>query len=148
MSSELAYAAGLMDGEGSVMLYKKIAAQRFKYPKCVIDNTSKELVEHMHTIYGGSLRSRTRLKYKEKDIHRWEVQGQRCINFLNKILPYLKEKEKIRRAKLIINQYKKITKFNYTKEEAQKKIDFETEFYKNSERKQFLKGAHKWQENN
>lgn len=141
MSEKLAYAAGIMDGEGSVGLYRKSSTQRFRYPKCSVDNTSIELVEFMHKYFGGSLTSRKRKSY-EKDLYRWQIQGQRCMDFLEDVLPYLKEKEKVRRAKLILSQYKKITKYSYTEKEAQKKIDFESEFYKNSERKRFLKGVH------
>lgn len=138
--NDYSYAAGLMDGEGSISLYRKSSVQKYKYPKCGIDITSIELASYMHKTYGGSFTSRK--KPKEKILYRWEVKGQRCMDLLKNILPYLKEKEKVRRATLILNSYKKVTKHRYTKVDEKRKIEFETEFFKNSVRKRFLKGIH------
>lgn len=46
------------------------------------------------------------------------------------------EPEKVRRADMIINEYRQVTKRNgfYTPEDWQKKMDFQKEFFKNSKK--------------
>lgn len=53
------------------------------------------------------------------------------LSYTAGILPYMKEPEKIKRAQLIVNEYKQLTPRNgkYSKEQLSKKLNFEERFF-------------------
>src|SRR5208282_961720 len=81
--------------------------------------------------FGGSLTTKNVDLEKHSVGKDWEANHNRALTFLAKILPYLKEKEKIRRATLILVEYKSVTKRNgkYTLEEHKAKLEFEKRFF-------------------
>ena len=139
--TDLAYAAALMDGEGSIILTssgKNLKGKdfRFRSLRCSLASTSKELLNFMSNTFGGKITSHKIYNKKHLQQWGWKLYTKDSQQFLKLILPYLKEKEKIRKAKLIINKYKKYTKKQYfvvyTNKEINKKLKFEKEFFKNS----------------
>lgn len=130
-----AYAAGLMDGEGSIMLSRAHAVGSaqggaFRQPTCTLSSTSRELVEFMLQEYGGFICNQKKYKEHHKQAWIWRVSYTRANKLLRRILPFLKEKEKIRRAKMIVEEYPKLTKRNgqYTEQQRQLKLAFEKRF--------------------
>ncbi len=138
---DLVYAAGLFDREGSIILFTngtKLKGKDFSFRslRCSITSTSKELLNFMLNTFGGKIYSRK--VYNKNYMKKWEwiISAKDSQQFLKLILPYLKEKEKIRKTRLIINRYKKYTKkqyfVRYTNKEINEKLGFEKEFFKNS----------------
>ena len=113
---ELAYIAGIIDGEGHLGISKNTTKrQRQKSPKyqsevCVI-NTDKRLMDWMEQRVGGLVNARTSkssLNPKWKISYRWRIQEGRHQDFLRSILPYLVIKK--RQAELIIEYWNKKTR--------------------------------------
>jgi len=92
------YAAGFMDGEGSIT----IAApnnQRGWYPKVQISQVDPAPLVWLQQRWGGSLHAVRRTYLREKhgqkasDIWLWQVSTQMCVRFLDDLLPFLRVKK-------------------------------------------------------
>ncbi len=93
---DLAYAAGIMDGEGCVGIYKKRETRvrlGYTYGLAVeITMCSSTIPMWLHKNFGGSLNDYAGRKENHKRIFVWQVVAQQAKSFLELILPYLKEK--------------------------------------------------------
>ena len=71
--------------------------------------------------------------YKEnhKQSWHWTLVGNKVLNLLPKILPYMLEPSKVYRANLLVSEYNKLTPRNgkYTDEMKSSKRDFEYRFF-------------------
>lgn len=110
--SDLNYIAGLFDGEGTI--YWNDRNKKGSGWPCVaifmIDREGLELIHKYYPhkkgkLYIHSPEQLTPLGNKRQLQYGWKVQGQRAVNFLNEILPYLKLKRRIEKAKEVINQW-------------------------------------------
>lgn len=130
MNEICAYMAGILDGEGSVLL-NKINKSRFRTPVVSISNNDKNIIKLFYNNYGGSIIKKKKYKEKHEQSYEWRVTYYKAINVLKDLLPYMLHKEKIRRANLIINIYPIVTKRNgkYTDKEILDKLEFEKEFF-------------------
>ena len=96
------YAAGLFDGEGSVVIAKKKPrkpTQRTTYELSVgVGVCDKEAMDRIGDEFGASpfLKNRTKPKGKEywSDYHSIQLHGNNAIRFLQQIYPYLRLKAK------------------------------------------------------
>lgn len=125
------YTAGLFDGEGTVTLSKITASSKFRIPVVSISSTTKELIDFLKSNYGGSVSNHKTYKSHHKASWSWKLSYNNAIDFLERMIPYIKEPEKLRRASLIVNQYKKLTSPNgrYSPEEEIAKLEFEEVFF-------------------
>lgn len=128
---DLAYTAGLMDGEGTVTLIKSHSTDRYRYPNVSITSTTHELIEFLVDNFGGLARAQKTYKEHHKQSWSWLIRGDKAIEMLELLVPYMKEPEKIRRANLIIEKYKSVTPRNgrYSTEMHLAKLAFEAEFF-------------------
>lgn len=130
-ATQLAYAAGLIDGEGTVTL-TRMSRNQWRSPVVSVSSTTYELVNHLKTTFGGTL---VRLAKPKAPHHRqawhWQVSRDNAIALLAAVEPLMLEPEKKRRARLIVSRYKQVTPRNgrYTLEGALAKQDFEDEFF-------------------
>jgi len=124
------YTAGLFDGEGSVMLLKSYKS-KFRVPTVSITSTSKSIIDFLTKNFGGIVCNQKVYKSHHKQSWSWRINYDAALNFLSKIYPYLIEEEKVRRTKLLLEQYKQVTVRNgkYSPELLAKKKAFEVEFY-------------------
>ena len=110
---KLAYLAGIVDGEGSICIYRVNPAKynRYQNPSfrgvLNISNTKKELfdwIEKQFSNLNKSKKHRRSIFKKnsthERWIYEWVVQGHRVIDICTQILPYLVIKK--RQAELMI----------------------------------------------
>ncbi len=127
---DLAYAAGLLDGEGSVCLIRPRKDAPHKYPFIYMTNTSTELVGHMYALFGGRVRTKKVYRKHYKPAYEWMVSGDTCIEALKRMIPYMRDAQKIKRALLIVEEYKAVTSRNgkYSNEAVGAKQDFENRF--------------------
>lgn len=128
---EKAYIAGIIDGEGSIML------QRFHYneypsPCISIASTTHELLDWIKSVIGkGVIKQKKNYNNsKHKDCYSYILKYNDAIKLLEDIYPYLIIHSKRKRAELILNKYKVLTPRNgrYTEELLKAKSDFYNEF--------------------
>ena len=107
---EIAYLAGIIDGEGSIML-SKYHQSEFPCPCISISSTDLELLEWVRDKIGSGRINRKK-NYninKHKTSYTYVVYYDTAIDVMNKIEPYLVIVKKKLRAKFITENYKKIT---------------------------------------
>ena len=88
--ADLAYTAGIVDGEGSIGFVRVEQRKRFQLVVSVT-NTNEWLIRWLKFSFGGSIYVERR-KGKDKDLWFWQVNARKALEFLKLILPYLKLK--------------------------------------------------------
>ncbi len=99
---ELAYAAGIVDGEGSISIFlcnsNKRKEQYYSLQFAVV-NTNHKIIKWFKDNFGGS----TRLKgcSDSPECMMWRITGKKASNILEQLIPYLHIKQD--QAKLAIS---------------------------------------------
>jgi hypothetical protein len=127
---DVIYAAGLIDGEGTITLSRKSAKETYRHPVVAVPSCTPILVEAMKSLFGGFICNK-KSKPEHTPSQAWHVSYNAAISCLEQIVPFLKEPEKIRRAKLILEEYKQLTPRNgrYTVVQREAKLNFEKRFF-------------------
>lgn len=123
--------AGLLDGEGTIGISRSDTKGRFRAPYISITSTTPEIIEWLKNTYGGNVSIQKTYQAHHKQAWSWRLRNlPQIFSLLENVLPYMLEPEKIRRGKLILNEYKLVTPRNgkYTPIMLQAKIDFEKDF--------------------
>jgi len=130
MKDNLAYTAGLIDGEGTITLLRGRAKDKFRHPVVSVTSTSPELIEFLHQTYGGVIVNQKVYKSHHKKSWSWKLTYDTAIEFIRQIRPYMRESSKCNRCDMILATYKSLTNRNgkYTAEQIQSKLAFETAF--------------------
>ena len=92
--TELAYTAGIVDGEGCLGIYLANNGENYKptyYAIVTVVNTDKCLLQWLEKSYGGRV---FQVRHKEegknwKPIWRWEIRTSEALQFLTAIYPFL-----------------------------------------------------------
>lgn len=131
ISEEKAYIAGIIDGEGSIMLIKNHNNQ-FPSPCISISSSTIELLEWIKQKTGiGKIKGKKNYNLeKHKNSYTYIVKYDEAIYLLKELLPYLIIETKKKRAVLILDKYKKVTPRNgrYSPEMLELKTAFYNEF--------------------
>lgn len=128
LETEKAYLAGIIDGEGSIML-TRFHRNEYHSPCVSIASTDLELLEWVKsTIGSGKITSKKNYnEEKHKDSYTYTIIYDDAIKLLKDIEPYLVIYKKKSRAQHIISKYKKVTLRNGKYNETQKLI--KNQFY-------------------
>lgn len=130
-SEEKAYIAGIIDGEGSIMLLK-FHRNQFPSPCISVSSTTIELLNWIKSVTKvGTIKNKKNYNSeKHRNSFTYTIKYNDAINLLVQIEPYLVIKTKKERAKLIIENYKSVTPRNgkYSKEMLKAKRDFYKKF--------------------
>ncbi|GFZ32435.1 hypothetical protein CSC2_29610 [Clostridium zeae] len=130
-NEEKAYIAGIIDGEGSIML-TSFHSNELHSPCVSIASTTLELLQWIKdkTNTGVIKRKKNYNTERHKDCFSYTLRYNDAINFLEMISPYLVIESKKRRALMIINEYKSLTPRNgrYSEELLEKKRKFYERF--------------------
>jgi len=128
---EDAYAAGLFDGEGTVTLSKRERKALFRHPVLSMTSTTYVLVLFMQRQFGGHISTHTQKNEKHSMAWSWKVSHVAALRAAKRLYRLLKEPEKIRRMRLLINKFESVTVRNgkYTDEQLKKKLQFEHDFF-------------------
>lgn len=94
-SEELAYIAGLFDGEGSVNFGN---ARSTKFIRIFVTNTNLEILEWLKSIFGGDIKPLSSRKSGWKKGYCWRLQWSRAVEFLSSIEPW----SKIKRPQIVV----------------------------------------------
>ncbi|MDF2883079.1 MAG: hypothetical protein K0R54_3636 [Clostridiaceae bacterium] len=129
--TEKAYIAGIIDGEGSIML-QKFHSNEFPSPCISIASTTYELLDWIKSVIrkGVIKQKKNYNSSKHKDCYSYILKYNDAIKLLEEIYPYLIINSKRKRAELILNKYKALTPRNgrYSEELLKAKYEFYTEF--------------------
>lgn len=114
-STTLAYIAGLLDGEGSIVIgMTKVTSPRPRplvwpshWLQVGIVNTNKDLIDWLHRTIGGHIsdNSHAPSRKRQRPCWAWRIISNQAQEFLEAILPYMRVKR--RQAELAIEFQKK-----------------------------------------
>ncbi|MFC0559386.1 LAGLIDADG family homing endonuclease [Halalkalibacter alkalisediminis] len=131
-TTEAAYLAGIIDGEGTITLTKMHHSEN-RRPIISIASTEKELLTYIQKLIGGYI---TNKKNYKPSIHKDSFvltikKKQNIFTTLEGILPFLRIASKKKRAAHILEKYDLTTPRNgkYTTEALALKHQFEEEFF-------------------
>lgn len=130
-SIDIAYFAGLIDGEGSICLSKRSATHKFRYPELHISSNTKEIMDWLKATFGGMIVTKKPRPKQPNVGYIWRVQDGRAVSLLRAALPHMKEPNKIARAKLITEEYHGVRVRNgfYTETQKLDRLAFEERFF-------------------
>lgn len=105
----LGYIAGLVDGEGTISLYKREDLRGNKVVMIQIGMTHKATIEWLHKI-GGTICPRKPRKPNHSTCYVWRLQGiLDMLSFLEAIYPFLITKRQAATKAIEFLQWKKVT---------------------------------------
>jgi len=116
--TDIAYIAGLFDGEGCIMINKTIYRPRTYYQLYVQVNMSSQwIIEYLQFTFGGSVHKYEHSQYypNAKPQWAWKAYGLAAVEFLKAMMPYLKLKKSQAELGLLF-QSKKLSKSDYLRE--------------------------------
>lgn len=120
--TELAYIAGIIDGEGTITLIRHHSNQT-PSPEISVANTNLRLLQHLKKVVGSGVivKKKTYQKHHTPS-YVWTLRSNAALVLMKSILPWLLIKDE--RAKLILKDYKRLTPRNgrYTKKQLEQKI--------------------------
>ncbi len=119
---EIAYAAGLFDGEGSVSLVCH-RSNRSHSPQVAVASNDREVLAWLQKRWGGSIVTKQPRKVTHSVSYDWRLTDRRALAFLRLIRPFLVIKRKVRRIDLLLSEYIACTPRNgrYSDEMAERK---------------------------
>ncbi len=131
LETEKSYLAGIIDGEGSVML-TRFHKNEYPSPCISISSTDIELLEWIKdtTKCGKITNKKNYNEERHKNSYTYTVIYNDALKLLKEIEPYLVIKQKKLRAQHILNKYKEVTPRNgkYSDELKKKKEQFYADF--------------------
>ena len=90
----VAYIAGIIDGEGTITLSKIHKTSKFRHPVIAVSSTSYEILQFIHTHYGGTIINHKTYKKHHKRSWVWKTTYNKAIKLVSDIYPYLLDKTK------------------------------------------------------
>lgn len=130
---DAAWLAGIIDGEGSVTLTTERKRQKFKQPQLCVTSTSRNIIDTIERITGvGHVRIKLRREEHHKDAWSWQVKnGRQVLDVLTQILPFMREENKVARARLLTDNWLRVTMRNgrYSESQMEEKLAFESAFF-------------------
>ena len=111
----LAYAAGFFDGEGcitfsKIMKYNPMMKKRYPCTtiRMEVTNTDYTIVKDLRNFFdiGRLYKLKPRKKGYKKQL-RWQLTHRQAEKVIKKMLPYMREKNKIRQGKKVLDHYEK-----------------------------------------
>jgi hypothetical protein len=127
--TEAAYAAGILDGEGSISVTRNHSG-RWPSPQVSVASTDRELLEWLQVRFGGSISTKQPRQPQHSLSFDWKLTDRRALRFLMMVKPHLVIERKLRRCDLLLQAYLECTPRNgrYTEEMLQKKQVFLQKF--------------------
>lgn len=101
---EANYLAGLIDGEGSIVLYRRIRkdTKKVQFVPIVVIAMNSPVLKELWKLYGGSLTQSPPYKLPTVNYsYHWSLMNRKILKpMMERILPFLREKKK--QAKLLL----------------------------------------------
>ena len=100
---ELAYLAGIVDGEGTVTMSR--SGTRTYRPAVNVDSTDRELIEWIHERCGGMIIEKKTYKSHHRQSYIWRLRNFAAVEMLAAILPFMVIERKRKRAEIIVRDF-------------------------------------------
>lgn len=104
-----AYLAGILDGEGSIVLEPYKGMWRISVN---VDSTDRELLEWLKARYTGYIVTKKKYQDHHRQAWTWRVVNRPALAVLEAALPFMVIERKIARAKLLLEEWPKCTPRN------------------------------------
>ena len=91
ITTKIAYIAGFFDGEGCVRIKQSNQGGNSYYVIAHITNTNQSILKEVQELFGGTIRMQER--GPNKDIYNWQITSAEAVDFLQTLVPFLKEKQ-------------------------------------------------------
>jgi hypothetical protein len=96
---DLAYMAGIMDGEGCIHIGcnhhpTSGLVKPYYWLESMIGMTDRYICDLFHTRFGGTVRNTEKATEKWRAKWMWRISGKQAAEMLNSLLPYLRLKHK------------------------------------------------------
>lgn len=101
---DLAYMAGIVDGEGSIVLTRKYR-NGMPIPVLAVDSTDPELLDWIKETFGGSIKTKKKYAAHHRQAYTWTLTRRQALGLLEKLLPFLKLHRKRARVELLLECY-------------------------------------------
>lgn len=120
--TEAAYAAGILDGEGSISLVR-VHKTRSPSPQVSVSSTDRELLNWLQERFGGTIVRKRTYKPHHSPSYDWKVTDRKALSVLACLRPFLVIRRKIERCDLLLADYLACTPRNgrYTVEQRERK---------------------------
>jgi len=121
VSLTLAYVVGLFDGEGSITICvskpKKGTESPHYWLQVSITNTDRELIEWLHTTFGGHISDNSHYRNRKgrRPCWAWRIMSMQAMEFLSAIQPFLRVKKTTSADR---NRVSKIYEYTKVKQET------------------------------
>jgi len=128
---DLAYTAGIIDGEGCISICKHsspTSRYRYRYDLRVDVGMCEELIPmwlYMH--FGGNLRNHKGRKPSHRPVYHWQIASKQAQHFLELILPYLKTKRPQAELAITFQKGKSVPRGTYTRKKFKPIVVLEAE---------------------
>jgi hypothetical protein len=129
-STDAAYVAGIIDGEGTVTLTRTHRGER-RRPVVSISSTELPLLLYVRNVVGvGKVTNKARSRTHHSPSFAYVVSSRQALVLLEQVLPYLQTYKK-QRAYMLLKNYLALTPRNgrYTPELHAAKLRFEATFF-------------------
>lgn len=126
---DAAYIAGLIDGEGSISLTRRHRGEN-RQLVASISNTDSSLLSYVRRTVGAGRITRKRIsKSNHTPSGTYTIDNHQALNLLQQITPYPRT-YKAKRAKLVLDHYRRLTPRNgkYTAAQKEARTAFVTKF--------------------
>lgn len=129
-TEDLAYAAALIDGEGSIG-FNRPRTTAYRCPWIEVASSTPELLAFMKERFGGNISEKKVTQEGYKRQWKWDLRYDKALEIMRAILPYMREPLKRRRAEHLVYGYKHVVVRNgrYTTEQKAARTKFEEEFF-------------------
>ena len=126
----LSYLAGILDGEGSIMLTRQ-KSKSLRSPSLSVTSIDEELIEWLLTNFGGIKVKKKKYRKNHAQAWEWRLRNKlKLFDLLKNVLPYIVIERKRQKIVYLLENYDKVTQRNgkYTEEMLNKKLSFEKNF--------------------
>jgi hypothetical protein len=107
---DLAWSAGIYEGEGYVGFKSNPDKKKYRYPRIQVQivMTDEDVIQRLKDIWGGSVWEPKIRGDQRKQTYQWTVSQQKAFHFLMKIYPMLgkRRKEQVRGALVPYVEYR------------------------------------------
>lgn len=102
----MAYIAGLLDGDGSFSMIREKRSHGYSYYPCIqISNVFEGMISFFHETFGGCKKLKSLQSHGKRVQFVWNVRGmESCKKVLERVIPYLVLKKK--QAKILLDSVK------------------------------------------
>lgn len=107
IDDKLSYLAGIIDGEGTIGVYKYNNNYKIELS---VGNSDVRLIKFLEDEYGGGTYHPKKLKGR-KSKYNWQIYGKHCYRLLNKVRNKLLLKRE--QAGVCIRMYERVTRYNF-----------------------------------